>query len=104
MADAILPKCIYDPNASHAAEKLAIITIGLELKWDPEQALQRVQNARNTYSLALRNGVMAMCVYTKFKDKQWLIRAEQFAIEAYNAKPDAYNAKPDAYNPEPCNM
>ena len=40
---------------------------------------------------------MAMCIYTKFNDKQWLIRAEQFAIEAYNAKPDAYNA-------EPCNM
>ena len=97
MADAILPKCIYDPDASHAAQKLAIITIGLELKWYPEQALQHVQNAENAYSLALRNDVMAMCIYTKFNDKQWLIRAEQFAIEAYNAKPDAYNA-------EPCNM
>ena len=87
MTDTILPKYIYDPDASHAEEKLAIIIKGFELKWDPERALQLVKNAGNPYCLALRNGVMAMCVYTKCKDKQFRIRAEQFAIEAYNARP-----------------
>tara|TARA_Y100000591_G_scaffold329290_1_gene357562 strand:- start:828 stop:1121 length:294 start_codon:yes stop_codon:yes gene_type:complete len=79
-----LPKCIYDPEATHAGEKLAIIIHARDLNWNPDEASIGVENSVNDKAAhALANGVMSLCMYVKTKDARFLDSADKFAAEAH---------------------
>ena len=81
-----LPKTIYDPDAPHAPEKLAIIAKARELKWSPEAALPGVNNSpEGGYVRALANGVMAMCLLATRREGHFAALAEKYAKEAHRA-------------------
>ena len=86
MSAARLPKTIYDPDAPHAPEKLAIIARARELRWNPEAALPGVNNApEGGYVRALANGVMAMCLFATRREVRFAALAERYAKEAHRA-------------------
>ena len=79
-----LPKCIYDPEAIYAGEKLAIITHARDLNWNPHEAIIGVKNSVNDKAAhALANGVMSLCMYVNTKDTRFLTSADQYAAEAH---------------------
>ena len=79
-----LPKCIYDPEAIYAGEKLAIITHARDLNWNPDAAIIVVNNSINDKAAhALANGVMALCVFVKTNESKFLGFADQYAAEAH---------------------
>ena len=86
MSATLLPKTIYDPDAPHAPEKLAIIARARELRWKPEAALRGVNNAPGGgYVGALANGVVAMCLFTTRREGRFAALAEYYAKEAHRA-------------------
>lgn len=79
-----LPKCIYDPEAIYAGEKLAIISYARDLNWNPDAAIIVINNSINDKATnALANGVMALCVFVKTNEPTFLSIADKYAAKAH---------------------